>query len=257
MKRLLSQALVVGAVAMGAGALTPACADNDQSIFIRDVLAPPSNRQNGTCVYTPDPTATMISEGVLDVGLSQVYNVMLIVGSQMIQRGDSINTRAESNRVHINGATVKVTDANGSKTYGDFSTLGSGFLDTQLNNIPGWGLAGVSAIDAPTGAKIAAELTAFGPEKQVVANIKLFGKTLGGVDLESGEFQFPIKVCKGCLIDFSTGQDPTVQGRNCALPPAAAGTSAAAAPPCQVGQDEPVSCQSCVKTNPLCAGQGP
>ena len=40
-------------------------------------------------------------------------------------------------------------------------------------------------------------------------NFKAFGMSLGGQDVESGEFQLPARICNGCLVDFSTGNDPT------------------------------------------------
>lgn len=241
MKRLLGHAF---AVSMFAVALIPAaCADNDQSIFIRSVLAPPQNRQNGACLYTPDPTQPVISEGVLDLAFRKTYDPQLVAGSQMIGRGESANTRAESNRVHINGASVRVTDANGG-SIAEFSTVGSGFLETQLNNIPSLGIVSISAIDEPTAAKIAPLVgRPVFDYKQVIANIKIFGKTLGGIDLESGEFQFPIKVCFGCLVSFSGADDPAVTGTDCTLPPATG--AGQVQQPCAYGQDEAISCTSC------------
>lgn len=256
MKRLLSHACAV--TFFGALAIIPsACADNDQSIFVRSVLAPPQNRQNGGCTYTADPTAATISEGTLDIALRRQYDPMLLAASQMIQRGDPNNTRAESNRVHINGATVRVTDANGGEI-AEFSTLGSGNLEPQLNNTPGFGVVSITAIDQPTAAKIAPLIgRPVFDYKQVVANIKLFGKTLGGVDLESGEFQFPIKVCNGCLVSFAGADDPAVKGTDCSLNVVTDNNQGFA---CVYGQDEKISCITC-KEDPdpnvaaICNGQ--
>jgi hypothetical protein len=89
-----------------------------------------------------------------------------------------------------------------------------------------------------------------GQSKLVVANIKIFGKTLGGVDLESGEFQFPVRVCVGCLVDFSSGDDPAVAGRDCNVQ---IGTGTATVVlPCAPGQDEATPCQLCSSFSELC-----
>src|SRR5690349_10740939 len=61
--RVLGQALVIGCLGTAAVAFTPACAENDQAIFIRTNLAPPQNRQNGTCLYSSDPTQAGLFEG--------------------------------------------------------------------------------------------------------------------------------------------------------------------------------------------------
>src|SRR5690349_16417200 len=69
MKRILGQFFTVAAVATLFQALVPACAANDESIYIRLVEAPPTSRQNGGCVYQPDATQTFLIEGTLDVSI--------------------------------------------------------------------------------------------------------------------------------------------------------------------------------------------
>ena len=244
MKRVLGQAFTVVAVGVLVTAFTPACAENDQSIFIRSALAPSSNRQNGICVWSNDPTQTHLFSGLIDVGIRDSYRSVVLVGNQLIGRGDANNTRAESNRAHINGAVIRVTDPNGG-SYGEFTSLASGFVDPQLNNQPSFVPISIIAIDPPTMAKIAEGL-AVGQSKQVVANIKAFGKTVGGVDLESSEYQFPIRVCNGCLLTFE-GRDPAAA--ECQAPADAAGGNEQL--PCAPGQDEITPCWLCLD-RPIC-----
>jgi hypothetical protein len=248
MKRVLGQALSVVVVGVLATAFTPACAENDQSIFIRSALAPSTNRQGGSCLYTNDPTQASLFSGIVDIAVRDSYGSVLLVGNQMVPRGDATNTRAESNRAHINGAVVRVTDPNGGQL-GEFTSLATGFIDPQINNQPSFGSVGVTAIDAPTLARIG-EGMGVGVSKLVVANIKVFGKSVGGVDLESGEFQFPIRVCSGCLIT-PTGDDPAQQG--CQRASDATGTDQL---PCQAGQDEPTPCWLC-SDRPACQAAVP
>jgi len=72
--------------------------------------------------------------------------------------------------------------------------------------------------------------------------------SIGGEDVESGEFQFPMQVCRGCLINYSDGTDKAkvtpAQPRNCDAPPDMASASATSGP-CFIGQDLPISCRSC------------
>ena len=246
MNRVLGKGFAVVAVGVLATAFTPACAENDQSIFINSALFPSQNRQNG-CVYTDDPTQTALFQGKVDAAIRDNYTSVLLVGSQLISRGDDANARAESNRVHLNGVVVRVTDPNGG-LIGEFTSLGTGFINPQLNNVPSFSSMQVVTIDAPTLAKIAAGLER-GRTKLVVANIKVFGKTVGGVDLESSEFQFPIEVCNGCLVSFATGDDPAVAGLDCSLPIDA--NAGQAAVPCEIGQDETTPCQLC-QDRPIC-----
>ncbi len=250
MKRLLGQVLFVAAVGGLSIAFTPACVENDQSIYIRQVMAPPQNRQNGVCVYTPDQTQAAIGEGILDVAVRSTYTATMLVGGQLMARGDQLNVRAESNRAHVNGGVVRVTGADGS-FIGEFTSVGSGFVDPGLNNQPSFGLATLTLLDAATTAGIRVQGT---DSRLVIANVKVFGQTLGGVDLESGEFQFPIRICSGCLVDFSGGDDPANPGLDCNLP-VAAGSGGATALPCRPGQDEATPCQLC--TSDVCKGQAP
>ncbi len=245
MKRVLGQALSVVTVALLATAFTPACAENDQSIFIRSALAPSTNRQGGRCVYTSDPTQTGLFLGEVDIAFTNSYTAVLLIGNQLAQRGDSANTRAESNRAHINGAVVRVTDPNGG-LIGEFTSLATGFVEPQLNNQASYGPIMVTAIDVPTMAKIAADVD-FERPKLVAANIKVFGRTVGGVDLESGEFQFPIRVCKGCLVTFEGYDDKATDVVECKRPADDAAGSTDDLP-CRSGQDERTPCLYCLET---------
>ncbi len=247
MNRVLGKAFAVVAVGVLATAFTPACAENDQTIFIRAALAPAQNRQNGACLYTSDPTQPTLGEGLIDAAVRDSYMATLLVGNQLVARGDATNLRAESNRVHLNGAVVRVTDPNGG-AIGEFTSLATGFLDPQVNNAPSYASVSVVAIDAATMGKISGGVGA-GQTKLVVANIKAFGKTTGGDDVESGEYQLPIRVCNGCLIDFP---DPAAPNQCPPKPASTGGGGGEATTPCAAGQDEPTPCWMCSDSRPAC-----
>lgn len=252
MKRILGHVVSAVAVAVGLAAVAPACAENDQSIFIRQVMLPSTNRTNGACVYTADPQQPALFEGTFDVGVRDTYFAVLLVGNQMIRRGDPNNTRAEPNRVHVDGVVVRVTEPDGA-VIGEFTALGSGFADPQQNNAPGYGLLGATVIDAPTKDKIAAALPNALATKKVVLNLKPFGKSLGGEDLEGGEFQFTVNACNGCLVTFTGANDPAQQPQpNCkAAIGGSSGGGGSQVLPCYAGQDEAVPCQLC-QGKPAC-----
>lgn len=258
MKRLLGQTLAIATLGVLATALTPACAENDQSIYIRSVLAPPQNRQNGACLYTSDPTAPMLFGGEVDTAVLSDgdgkivggYTAILLVGSQLIGRGDPTAPRTESNRVHINGVVVRVTDANGG-FISEFTAPGSGTLEPQLNNTPAFGLVGATVLDPDTLTKIRALAGNFRNTPLILVNMKAFGKTVGGVDVESGEFQFPVSVCKGCLLSVAIGDDPSSAGPDCKLG-LGANTGTSVVLPCRPGQDEGTPCQVC--SGKYCSG---
>jgi hypothetical protein len=251
MKRILGRVVVVCASALFIGAFAPACVENDQSIFVRAVLAPSLNRQNGACVYTDDPQQPQLFSGQLDVGIRDNYTAVVLVGSQMLGRGDPAVARAESNRVHLNGAVVRVTEPDGA-LISEFTSLATGFADVQQNNNPDYGTMGIIGIDKPTADNLRGQVPQDGSTKQVILQIKAFGKTLGGVDLESSEFQFPLEICNGCLVNFGTADTARPAGEQCNGAIVAAGGGATQLP-CQAGQDrEPVPCQLCSATKQIC-----
>jgi hypothetical protein len=258
MKRIWGYVIAVLAAGTTVGAVMPACATNDQTIFVHGALAPSTNRQNNTCTYTNDPQQAQLFMAKLDLGLVDSYFSILLVGNQTIPRGDQLSNRAESNRVHINGAIVRVTEPDGTLIR-EFTSLATGFADPSNNNAPSYATIGVIAFDAPT-KTIILNSDGMHPEqpglpnraavKTLLINIKAFGKTLGGEDVESDFFQLPMEVCKGCLVNTTDANDPLQKPNPNCLKALPVGSTVVA--PCFFGQDEGVPCQSCVGTIPVC-----
>jgi hypothetical protein len=245
MKRIWGHVLSLCATTVGIAAVMPSCAVNDQSIFVRSVLAPSTNRQNGSCIYTDDPQQPQLLGGTYDVGLSDNYSAVVLVGNQLTPRGDSLNNRAESNRAHLQGGVVQVKEPGGALIR-EFTAYAVGFADPGANNAPDFGLMSLTLIDAPTKDLLAAQLPNRQVSKTIVVTFRVFGKTLGGVELESGDFDYPIRVCNGCLVSFIDSNDPTApadQQPNCLKPRPT--TGAGSTGPCASGQDEYTPCQSC------------
>lgn len=240
------------AVGTTVGGVLPACTDNDQSIFIQGAIAPPTTRQGSTCTYTADPQQPQLFSGSMDVGLTDTYFAVLLVGNQLVSRGDSNRNRAETSRLHITEGVIRVTERNGTLIH-EFSAAATGFNDPQNNNTPGYSSVGLVVINSEAAQKIADSANpplSRGVARTVLANIKVFGTTLGGKDVESGEFQFPIAVCNGCLVDFSKGFDPEKPPGNCSLP-AEDSSGSSSDGPCRMGQDIPIDCRQC-RGLPVC-----
>jgi hypothetical protein len=240
--------------AVAGAAIAPGCAKNDESIYIAGVLAPASTRTNGACSYSNDPTQARLFTSLLDVGVRDDYIAVILVANQMIPRGDPLAPRAESNRIHIDGAVIRVTDLNGNDLVPSYTTYSTGAVaDPQNNNTPGFLSVGVPIIDGNT----VNHFKTIIPQdrkttQQVLVQIRAFGKTLGGVDVESGEYQHVMNICNGCIVNFPKGSSTTAppMPADCKVPfdPTAA---AGAQLPCFTGQDEPVNCQLCSQ-RPAC-----
>lgn len=231
--------------------LVTACAHNDESIFVRQVMAPPIVQFGvgaAQCLYTPDPTQPFLTSGVLDASLLQTYSVEVLVGNQLVPQGSAAQDRAESNRVELQGFIVRVTDANGNELR-SFTRLASGFVDPSLGDTPSYGLIAGEILDSQS---VQAAGAASGATKRLVSHFKVFGTTLGRQSVETGEFDYPIDICYGCLVSFPNGSQDnaraTIEGKpNCKAPlditTAAAGQ--VVIEPCFLGQDQIVDCRLC------------
>jgi hypothetical protein len=233
-KRIVGSALVAG----GAGLLASACADNESSIFIRQVIVPSS----GTCAYAGDPGSAAYTEGVLDVAFRQEYVAGLLVGNQLVQRGSNEKIRTETSRFRVEGSEVRIETPDGEVLRGAYTVPTAGFVDPASGTTPGWGVVSSVLIDSMTGGVLAA--SGIG---RVVSVVKVYGRTLGGQELESGEFRFPISVCYGCLVSFPPeANDPTQTPVPNCLASSSSGSSVES--PCLLGQDQPIDCRVCTSS---------
>jgi hypothetical protein len=185
---------------------------------------------------------------VLDAALLLSYKATLLVGNQLIARGDPANVRTESNRVVIKGAVVRVLDATGNEITA-FTRVATGFLDPSFAQTPSYGVVAVDVLDAQSVQDAAGSIANVTENRRRLVMIKVFGSTLGGQDVESNEFQFPIDICKGCLVSFppesvDKAREVTEGKKNCAASTGGS-TGGGILLPCILGQDQVVDCRLC------------
>jgi hypothetical protein len=241
----IKRLLVAGALAAAAGGTVSGCVDNNETLFVVGVLALDAPQ----CTFKADPTTPMLIEGTLDVKLRHSYLAGILVGNQYTPRGQKQNLKAESTRVTLRGAEITLTDSvgaqiqcSGNTSCSSFTVYGTGFVDTNKAEEPGWGFFAAELIPQSVGFSIGQAMESSGLiAKTVYASVKVFGESLGGQDLTSSVLSFPIKVCQGCLIGFPL---QAVVGSQCVV----SATSVPSEQPCIMGQDAVVDCR-------LCAGQ--
>ncbi len=219
-----------------------ACARNEQSMFIRQVVAPPVAAGSSGCIYTAEVSQSQLSSGIVDFGLRDTYRAVFLVGNQMKAQASVEQVRAESSRVLIEGAEVHVFDAK-DKELRAFTRLATGTIDPGDGSTPGYSTVQVDVLDGVSIREAAADIKSRTETRRLIVKVSLFGHSLGGREVETNVFQFPIDVCKGCLVSFAAAiDDPTIPGADCK---GTATTSTDAIVPCVLGQDQVVSCSSC------------
>jgi hypothetical protein len=218
------------------------CADSESVLFIRQVQARVVSGTNG-CTVDSSPSSLLITGGTLDLAFRTQYSATLLVGNQLVARGNTSQLRTETSRVELEGAIVRLEDSRGSNVWGPFTVPGSGFIDPATGSAPSYGLTETVLLGSDFGVKLAAELRQSLAIRGFTSIVKVFGKTLGGTAVESGEWRFPLNVCYACLITFPPdANDPNLGNPNCNLP---ASTGTTIATPCSLGQDDSVDCRVC------------
>jgi hypothetical protein len=231
MKRVWGHVLAGLTLLAGGGAVVSACAHDDSTLFVRNVLAPQLVANGNACVYTDQPTQTFIASGVLDIALRGSYDPAYLVGNQLVPRGDPTAPKTETSYVTIDHAIVRVTESQSGQQISTFTARTSATIAPSSGTTPSYEPIFVTTLDPSTlaDARIA-NVVSGGGTKKLVTYVRFFGKTLGGQSVESDEFAFPVDVCFGCLVGFSA-------------PCTASGGSSQSQPvPCTPGQDQAIDC---------------
>ncbi len=252
MKRVWGHVLAGVTLLAGAAAGFPACAHNDSSIFIRSVLAPQFATNGAACFWGPDPAQAFIWSGVLDVALRGEYDAVFLVGNQLVPQVNPSQLMTETSLVTIQGAIVRVTDSSGHEIT-RFTRLTSASIAPSSGNTPGFAPIRVTIVSpqaiqqsADIQANIANAPIGASGLARLVTYTRFFGQTLGGKSVESDEFEYPVDVCNGCLIGFTTQfflSGKALPTPNC-LGDAPGGASQPQVP-CDIGQDLAISCKLC------------
>lgn len=169
--------------------LLTACAENESSLFIRGCLVPDPD----TCIASPSGDGALSASGLLDLNVSGngSYSCPLLIGNQLVPVGDDVTLRTETSRIFVYAFDVSVTDSTGAINT-TFTAPANGMIDPTSGPTPGYGAVGALLIDAATAAAVPPSGT------ELLLKVVAHGKTLGGVEIESGEWPFQVGVCAGC-----------------------------------------------------------
>ncbi|HEX6766690.1 MAG TPA: hypothetical protein VF103_14450 [Polyangiaceae bacterium] len=227
---------------LAVGAAVSSCEDNDSMLFIEGVLSLPTS----DCVARPDAEAEFLSQGVLDVQFAEGYVAAIQVGNQLTQQGNREKTRTETSRLRLEGVKGTVYDVGGGGH--GFEAIATGFVHPASGTEPGLAAMFVNLVSTD----MLDDLAAAG-EGQIVVRFHIYGTTLGGEDIESGDYDYPIFLCDGCLIDYPVEARDTVNTQP--GDPYRCGASAEATNDlkiCYYGQDQRFPCTACAAYDPVC-----
>jgi hypothetical protein len=168
--------------------LLGACVDDNVSVFTVGMALPAQS--DGSCTYD---TSTTLASGIYDPSQRDPYLLFPIVQNALISRANEI--RPETNGVFIQRAVVSIvsTAAPDTPIVEPYSVPASGYVP------PGGQVAiGIEAIPASI---------ALAPG-QYILDISLRGETQGEIEIDTGDFSWPVSVCNGCLFPpCVTGED--------------------------------------------------
>jgi hypothetical protein len=228
------------------------------TIFVRQVQA----LRAPECTVTSDATALVSPTGFVDVGLATNYVIFPLIGNQLQARGDARQSKAESNRVVIQGAEVELVEPTGEPlalagpTGGlpnPYTVIATGTINPSASADATYGVTEVEVMPPVFLEAYRRQVLAprgIGASRTVHARIRVFGQTLGNTEVETGIFTYPINVCYGCGVFVpADAVDDTIMTRNC-RGGAASGTTTTTV--CRVGQDSTTDCRSCQGAIPLC-----
>jgi hypothetical protein len=237
----LRRSSAVTLLAAAAAVLPSACAKDDSSIFIAGVLLPTASSM--ICTYTPQATPTFLLRGTIDAAFAGEYVGVLQVENQLVARGNPNTLKTETSYVQLYDAEVQVLDPTQSMAVlKQYSVPVSGFLPVGMAGQPGLGASSVVMVDAATvQAKGAQAGAPGGLEQQVVSSVVLRGRTLGGLEVHTQEFLFPIS------ISYATSCT-TTPGTACVGGMSTTSSTLL----CTPGQDGSLSCQQVAASLGVC-----
>jgi hypothetical protein len=243
MKQVLRRTGAGVAVLFGISLTSLGCTDEETGFYIvgNIVIDPPD------CVASADASGVMLARGSLDVALTPEYVASWVVASQLTPRGDKTNLRTETMVANLSGVEVRLSG--GAETL-EYTVPASGTIVPDGSEAPGVGVAIATLIPAAVGVELANELTDRGQRITRVAEVRVFGKTIGGLDFETSPFNYEVRVCEGCRISYPP--DTLVANSMTGEITCSGALTDAPEPGCLPGQDEPVDCRFCSGFNPYC-----
>jgi|GEM_PF-1198597 len=178
----LLPALLLSASAATAALFLSACVDNKSTLYVDHVVAYDADEK--TCSAQ---TGLYLGTGSWDPAPGRPYVARMVLGNQLMPLGDNDTLRPETSRIALKGAEIQIEGSDGSLALPAFTTNFAATIHPDESEDPGFITVEVPLI--PAGAS-----TILAPGETYNVKLKVFGETLAGTEIESGEFVFPVLV---------------------------------------------------------------
>ncbi|WP_437733165.1 hypothetical protein [Sorangium sp. So ce1335] len=192
---LVTRLCTLALLAASGGLLASACADNESSLFVRQRMAMPTT---GECTVSCSPTEAFWSADAIDSAYVGSHSALILVGNQIVQRGDSDVLRTETSRVQLYEAEVRLSYMDGSPVNEGYVVPIHGVVDPGSGSNAGYNCTDVLLIDGATMDRLRGEAADARRDIEVLASIVVRGRTLGGQEVEAPEWSYPVRVCFDC-----------------------------------------------------------
>ncbi len=253
MKRSVRGAIAAVMGGLLAAGMSPACVEYPQGIVVTKVVVPKASTGDDFCVVNAEDLSLV--SGIIDVAVANSYAASLVVKNQLTTAADPGRNRVETAAVYLLGASIRQTvdgenlnaKAEDGRGGNEYRTPGSGFVPPATSSTISVDLLDVAAVKELQ-RRLAAQNKGVAASLTVLTFARVQAQSLGGLSLESQEFQFPIQVCYGCLVNFTPGP-----GTVCEAPPkSATGTTSTGPKNCRAGQDTAIDCYDPRCTTDFC-----
>jgi hypothetical protein len=208
--------------------LSAACAPEGSSAYVSKNLL-----LDSSCKVNVEDTE-FLAVGEYDIAPStsakslfcqRSYFMHLVVNSNLKANANDATGRAEPNVLQITEAEIRLVDIQQQATIGftqksnqlpnPFRVKSNITLQPTTGRDPTTGEVPIEAIPVGYASQLAKYVN-----KQIIAEVTIFGTTLGDVDIDFATFSFPIHICQGCLTrclaDFPEGAtQQEIYGDNC------------------------------------------
>jgi hypothetical protein len=190
-----SLAFLMGA--LGTLVLTQGCVDDGVSMHVICSI-PPAVEEDG-CTWDPQGD-TCVADGALNLRPGGFYRMTLRVESGLKPRAAEVPPIAEPNGVQIHSARIDLRTSDGRRILfgkelkNPYDVTASGYLAPN-----GINATTVEVIPSQYVASLRAPMDE--PLTQIVAAIQLRGTTDGDVEVESGEFAWPIRLVRTSTVE--------------------------------------------------------